>query len=63
MKKGSNSGAAMGDKRQESEDVQRMLDRVREMQETQERLMRELQESIDATGRLLESIEERRRAE
>lgn len=53
----------MGDKRKDSEDVQRLLDRVRELQEVQEKLERELQESIDATGRLLESIEDRRRAE
>ena len=41
-------------------DICRLMNRVRELEEDQKRLMRELEESIDATGRLLTEIESRR---
>ena len=44
----------------QADGIQHLLERVRELQETQERLMRQLGESLDATGRLLKEIQSRR---
>jgi hypothetical protein len=43
----------------QSGDIHRLLNRVREIQQTQNRLMRELDESIDATDQVLREAENR----
>ena len=46
---------------EQQSDIQRLLNRVSEMEHTQKRLMRELQESIEATSHVLREIEDRGR--
>lgn len=43
-------------------DIQRLLNRAHEIEQTQDRLMRELHESIEATSHVLNEIEDRRRS-
>lgn len=43
-------------------DIQRLLNRVNEIQQTHDRLMRELHDSIEASSHVLKEIEDRGRS-
>ena len=49
-------------KSQQQRDLERLVERALEIQKTQDRLVHELQESIEATNEVLKEIEERGRS-